>query len=186
MPTTPAEWFAQTPHFFCEHLKVKMACSRCYAAQLSSPPLERGAARVKAERAPLQGGVKWSTRSPVAAYCRSGRCPQGLQMLLAGGLAVRRECPVCQGSAAPECICKGAGWVPMLPSEEERFLASVKRVRPLRCQTSGSDSVGGSDITDSPDTGEAPDAGGEAPSMALSTAAMRSPSPAGALGVLST
>lgn len=128
MPTTAADWFARTPHFRCERMKVTMACTNCYAAQLSDPPKERGAARVKAERAPLQGGVKWVTRSPVAAYCRSGRCAQGLKMLLEAGLAKRMTCPVCGGvEPVPGCVCKGSGWVPLLPKEEAAFLASIQR-----------------------------------------------------------
>ena len=83
--------------FYCLHLRATISRAQCHAAQLTEPPRARGAARPKGERGALQGGAKWTTRSPSAAYCRSGACEQGRGILAEDGLLQRRLCPCCRG-----------------------------------------------------------------------------------------
>lgn len=83
--------------FYCAHLRATIARSQCHAWQLEAPPQARGAARRKGKRGAVQGGAKWVTRSPAAAYCRSGACEQGKGILAEDGVLQRRLCPCCRG-----------------------------------------------------------------------------------------
>jgi hypothetical protein len=83
--------------FYCMHLRATISRAQCHAAQLEEPPQARGAARRKNERGAVQGGAKWGTRSPSAAYCRSGACEQGKGVLAEDGMLQRRLCPCCRG-----------------------------------------------------------------------------------------
>lgn len=73
----------------CERMRCRVDLAQCIAWQTGEDP-----------RTAVHGARKWvRQRDP---FCRSGRCKQGLGVLLQAHIMERKQCPG----------CGGCGWVP--------------------------------------------------------------------------